>query len=59
MSTCYDCKTKHDADEMHLIKAPTLNGRALICDPCHVAEVAQVTEINRSNHAKREEARNG
>lgn len=48
MNTCFDCKQRFDRDSMHLIKAPTLNGRALICDDCHQSEVASIREFNRS-----------
>lgn len=54
MSTCYDCKERFARDSMHLIKAPTLSGRALICDPCHRAEVARIREFNLSIHKPKE-----
>ena len=50
MSTCFDCKQKFPADSLHLIKAPTLNGRAWQCEPCHIAEVKRIREFNRSIH---------
>lgn len=46
-ATCHDCRGRFDREGMHIIKASTLSGRALICDPCHVAEVARIREINR------------
>lgn len=49
MATCYDCRERFNRDVMHLIKAPTLNGRALICEPCHVAEVARIRAFNLEN----------
>lgn len=51
MSTCFDCKQRFELSELHLIKAPTLNGRAWQCGPCHVAEVKRIREFNWSIHS--------
>lgn len=51
-STCHDCRTRCDRDDMHVIKASTLSGRALICDPCHIAEVTRIRDFNRSLRAE-------
>lgn len=53
MSTCFDCHNRFTPDSMHLIKAPTMNGRALICDQCHLDEVERIREFNRSIHSER------
>ena len=58
-ATCYYCKHQFDRDAMHLIKAPTLSGRALICDPCDEAEVERITAFNLSLRAKREAGGSG
>lgn len=55
LATCHDCGSRFDRDAMHLIKASTLSGRALICDPCHVAEVERLREFNLSIRKKRAE----
>lgn len=57
ISTCYDCSERVDRESMHLIKASTLSGRALICDRCHIAEVDRVTAVNLSIQAKLKRAR--
>ena len=46
MCKCYDCGDLAEKDEMHLIKASNLSGRALICGPCHAAEVARIRQFN-------------
>lgn len=43
--TCYDCTGRMDEADAVLIKAPTLNGRAYICEPCHLAEVADSERV--------------
>lgn len=54
MSKCFDCKERFELNELHLIKAPTLNGRAWQCEPCHVVEVKRIRDINQSIHAAKE-----